>query len=346
MEVVTINGRNGESQVLIGETLNNVWNYIKQDNVFIITDANVKHHYHSLFPHFPIYCVEASENSKNLEVVADIFRWLLSQGADRSSFILGIGGGVVCDIAGFVASTYMRGVKFGFVATSLLAQVDASIGGKNGVNLDGYKNIVGIFNQPQFVICDIKILETLPAEEFANGFAEIVKHTLIADAQMFGFMEENIEEIKSFNPVVIEKLVNHSVNVKASIVQVDEYENGDRKKLNLGHTWGHAFEKATGLSHGKSVSIGLEFAARFSESKGLLDKRDYLRIINLLRELNLPTFFSINPLRIFDALVKDKKKEQGSVNFVLMDGIGKVKVELISLGEVKVFAEGVLPNKT
>ncbi len=339
MERITIDGLLGQSQVLIGESLTNVNGYLPESGVFIITDANVKFHHQSSFPRFPIYCVDAGEESKNIDVVADIYRWLLSQSADRNSFVLGIGGGVVCDIAGFVASTYMRGIRFGFVATSLLAQVDASVGGKNGVNLDGYKNTIGTFTQPEFVICDISLLSTLPQEELINGFAEIIKHILISDEQMFNYLECRTESLKEFDPVLIEELVNHSVNVKARIVRADEREKGERKKLNLGHTWGHAVEKVAGLPHGKSVSIGLEFAARFSMTKGLIDHREYMRIINLLMELKLPTCISISPSRIFDALVKDKKKKGSAVDFIFLDGIGKVRIDSVELDELKEFVE-------
>jgi 3-dehydroquinate synthase len=339
MKEILINGRTGESRVIIGETLDNVGKYMPSSNVFIITDMNVKEFHGASFPKFPIYCIEPGENSKNLETAGEIYHWLLDMGADRSSFILGIGGGVVCDLAGFVASTYMRGVGFGFVATSLLAQVDASVGGKNGVNLDGYKNIIGTFNQPKFVVCDIQLLKTLPKEEFANGFAEIVKHTLIADAQMFNFLEENIESVKTYDTDVLCKLVEHSVKIKAGIVQADEQEKGERKKLNLGHTWGHAVEKVTGLSHGKSVSIGLEFAARFSVSKSYLINRDYMRLMNLLRDLELPICIKVSTSKIFDALIKDKKKTSKSIDYIFMKGIGEVEIEQISFEEIRSFIE-------
>jgi 3-dehydroquinate synthase len=262
---------------------------------------------------------------------------LLDAGADRSSFVVGIGGGVVCDITGFVASTYMRGVEFGFVATSLLAQVDASVGGKNGVDLDGFKNIVGTFNQPRFVICDTSMLKTLPAVELSNGFAEMIKHTLIADAVDFRFMEENIERLMGCDVEVITPLLAKSVRIKANIVTADEHEKGERKKLNLGHTWGHAVEKISGLPHGQSVSIGLEFAARLSTEKGLLENRDYMRLMNLLRELHLPICTNINPLRIFDALTKDKKRIADSVDFILMKGIGEVVIERIDFVDIQNF---------
>ncbi|MDD2195973.1 MAG: 3-dehydroquinate synthase [Bacteroidales bacterium] len=339
MEIVNITGLNRDSEVIIGELLDNVENYLPKTQVFIITDEKVKAYHGDKFPRFPTYSVEPGEGSKSLEVVGELYYWLLEMGADRKSFILGIGGGVVSDLTGFVASTFMRGVDFGFVPTSLLAQIDASVGGKNGLNISGYKNIVGTFNQPKFVICDINLLATLPKEEYLNGFAEIVKHTLIADMKMFEFIEKNINALKIFNPTLLEQLVTHSAKIKAKIVQADEFEKGERKKLNLGHTWGHAVEKETGMSHGKSVSIGLEFAARFSVKKELLERRDYMRLMNILRELNLPICIKVNPKRIFEALIKDKKKDGDSIDFILMRGIGDVIVERMTLDKIKEFAE-------
>jgi 3-dehydroquinate synthase len=339
MEKIELQGLYGRSTVVIGEKISRVGDYLPNSNVFIVTDANVKAFHSKDFPDYPTYSIAPGESSKSLEAAGELYRWLLEVGADRHSFVLGIGGGVVCDLAGFVASTFMRGMGFGFVATSLLAQVDASVGGKNGVNLQGYKNIVGTFSQPTFVICDIDMLSTLPQEEYLNGFAEIVKHTLIADDQMFKFIEDNSGELKTFNPKVLERLVCQSVRIKASVVQADEFEKGERKKLNLGHTWGHAVEKVTGLSHGKSVSIGMEFAARFSVSKGLLENRDYMKIMNLLRELDLPICINENPMRIYEALTKDKKKANEFIDFILLKGIGNVTIERLPLDEIRDFIE-------
>lgn len=339
MERIAIRGTSGESEIIIGSPFEAIQGFLPDSNVFIFTDSNVAHHYLAGFPKFPTYIIKPGEGSKSLEVAVELYRWLLNEGADRNSFILGIGGGVVCDLAGFVASTFMRGIDFGFVATTLLAQVDASVGGKNGVNLDGYKNIIGTFNQPKFVLCDPEMLQTLPREEYMNGFAEIVKHSLIDDLEMFMFLEENIENIFKINFLTVEYIVKRSVLIKAKIVQADEHEKGERKKLNLGHTFGHAVEKLTGLPHGKSVSIGLDFAARLSVSRGLLEHRDYMRIINLLKSLELPICLNINPLKVFDAMTKDKKRQSNDIDFILIKGIGNVVIERMTLQEIRTFIE-------
>jgi len=335
MEKVEVKGYKAISQILIGESIDNLKNYVADRKFFIITDRNIDKLYEDRFPKASVYSIEPVETSKSLQITMDIYRWLIDHKADRNSFIVGIGGGVVCDLAGYVASTFMRGIDFGFVATSLLAQVDASVGGKNGIDLDGYKNIIGTFNQPKFVICDISLLKTLPPVEFSNGMAEVVKHALIADKSKFEFIEKNREEILSLNKEMIEYLVTRSVKIKANIVEEDEHEQGSRRVLNLGHTWGHAVEKLNKIPHGQAVSIGLIFSANLSVEKGLLSAEDRDRLKKLLTDLGLPTTTTANPKQLFDVLQKDKKRENDFVHFVLMKGIGNVVVEKISLSELE-----------
>lgn len=339
MEVIKINGKEASSQIFIGERLGDLHMYIPQSNTFIITDTNVNRFYKKSFPNLPVFVLKAGEANKNLSTVAEIYRWLLDQGADRNSFIVGIGGGVVCDIAGFVASTFMRGVDFGFVATTLLAQVDASVGGKNGVDLDGYKNIVGTINQPKFVICDISMLKTLPYVELVSGLAEVVKHALIADSSKFEYIEKNSDAILALDLTMLEYLVTRSVRIKADIVEVDEREGGLRRVLNLGHTWGHAVEKITGISHGQAVSIGLVFTAKLSYNKGMITEVERDRIINLLLKLGLHIQSNADAAKVLETLQKDKKKIGNGVHYVLMKGIGAVEVVEISFEELKKYIE-------
>lgn len=339
METIVIEGQCGISTIIVDERIEEVAKYLPKKTLFIITDKNVEKHYAALFPKAPFFSVKPGESSKQLGYIESIYRWLLENNADRNSFILGIGGGVVCDIAGFVASTYMRGVEFGFVSTTLLSQVDASVGGKNGVDLDGYKNIIGTFNQPRFVICDTRLLKTLPHEELVNGFAEMVKHALISDIKLFEQLENDYTNLLHLNQTVVSRHVYESIKVKASIVTADERESGTRKLLNFGHTWGHAVETLTGISHGKAVSIGMEFASRLSIENGLISNWEYLRVINLLQSFGLPTCMNIEPSKVFNALVKDKKRNANSIDFVLLKGIGVPKIETMALEELKKFAE-------
>lgn len=335
MEEVKVIGKYSSSQILIGESIANLHKYLPQSNAFIITDENVDRIYRKSFPKLPTFVMPAGEAFKNLSTTAEIYRWLLDHGADRHSFIIGIGGGVVCDLAGFIASTFMRGVSFGFVATTLLAQVDASVGGKNGLDLDGYKNIVGTFNQPKFVICDITMLKTLPQVELSNGLAEVVKHALIDDISKFEYIEKNYKSILALNLEMLEYLVTRSVKIKARIVEVDEREGGLRRVLNLGHTWGHAVEKITGIPHGQAVSIGLVFSAKLSYNKGMLSEDERDRIVNLLSALGLHIQVKADSAKVLETLQKDKKKIGNGVHYVLMKGIGQVEVVEISFDELK-----------
>ena len=338
MEKIHVNLKNRHSLIVVGECLDKLGKYINHRDCFIVTDRNINEIYSGRFPKYPVFVIEPGEKSKDMTVVSDICRWLLDNGADRGSLILGIGGGVVCDLAGFVASVYMRGLTFGFVATSLLAQVDAGIGGKNGVDLDGYKNIIGTFTQPEFVICEIDMLMTLPDKEYIYGMAEVIKHALITDYDQLVHLEEYSLPVLAKDRIEMERIVAHSARIKAGIVEQDEREQGERRKLNLGHTWGHGIEKVTGLAHGESVSIGLVFSAALSVKKGLLKDQERNRIMNLLRSYELPLKSNADPSEVFDALIKDKKREGGSIHFVLMNGLGNTVVEPIDIEELKNFA--------
>jgi 3-dehydroquinate synthase len=344
MEKIIVKGKYGESQILVGERLENIGAYVSPDNTFpdntfVITDTNLRGAYGHAWPKTPCLALEPGEQSKTLASAGRVFQWLLENKADRSSFILGIGGGVVCDLAGFVASTYMRGTGFGFVATSLLAQVDASVGGKNGVNLDGYKNMVGTFNQPRFVVCDTDMLKTLPAEELRNGMAEVVKHALIADKPMFEALEKDPERVLKLESHFLNYLVSRSVHIKSEIVGRDERETGERRKLNLGHTWGHAVEKVHGLPHGHAVGVGLAFAAKLSVGRGLLSQHELERLTSLLERLGLPVQTPGKPEAVFETMGKDKKRERGHIHFVLNRGIGEVVVEPLSLEEIRKYIQ-------
>ena len=335
MKTLRIHGITGDSTILIGESLRNLKKYLPPGKVVIITDTNVKHYYLKDFPLSEVIEIGTGEKIKNLDTAQAIYAKLVELEVDRSSFVVGIGGGIVCDITGFVASTYLRGVRFGFVSSTLLSQVDASVGGKNGVNFGGYKNMVGVFNQPEFVICDMNLLKTLPQKEILCGLAEIVKHAAIADVDLFSYLEENHEKALDLNTEVIEKLVSGSVLIKSTIVNTDEKEKGERRKLNFGHTFGHAFEKTAGVSHGEAVSAGMAVASALSEKRGHLAAKDVERIEELLKKLKLPTRLPLDGERVLDALRKDKKRESEDIYFVLLYGIGDAVVEGISIKELE-----------
>jgi 3-dehydroquinate synthase len=329
------------SSILIGENIENLSGHLGPKKNFILTNPSISELYAHIFPkNAQIITMPAGEKNKTLNVVLDTIRRLIAAGADRKSVIVGFGGGIVCDMTGFIASIYMRGVKFGFVPTTLMAQVDASVGGKNGVNCDGYKNMIGVFNQPDFVLCDPKTLKTLPEREFKSGMSEVIKCSLITDGNFFSYIENNMDAILNCNENKIYDIVNKSIAIKTRIVEADEKESGERKKLNLGHTFGHAIEKhSNNLLHGEAVSMGLVIAAKISELLNLIANEDFVRIKNVLQKAGLPTSTDISPANLMEAIGKDKKRESDSVHFVLNRGIGNSEIREISFDKLALLLE-------
>lgn len=331
MKKLMVRGASGTSRILVGESIDNLSRYIEPRRTVIITDSVVDGLYRERLPRCPVITIGQGESIKTLQTVASIFEQLVDLEADRSTFILGVGGGIVCDIAGFVASTYMRGTRFGFVSTTLLSQVDASVGGKNGVNFGGYKNMVGVFNQPDFVICDMAMLKSLPVREILCGFAEIIKHGAIADAALLDFIETHRDAALELNEAIIAHLVYRSVEIKAGVVTRDEQERGERRQLNFGHTFGHALEKLTGIPHGEAVGIGMLLAARLSVEKGLLKAADAERLGKIISAYGLPTRPPVDGSSLLAALRKDKKREGNRIHFVFLQAPGRAVVEEIAL---------------
>jgi 3-dehydroquinate synthase len=315
---------NSESLVVVGESFRNLAHYLPAGRrVIVITDVNILRYYGDFFSAWPVIEIGIGEKNKTTDTLAHIWRRLLECGADRNSFIVAAGGGIVCDVAGFAASTYMRGVPFGFVSTTLLSQVDASVGGKNGVNFGGYKNMIGTFHQPQFVLCDTTMTDTLPDREFISGFAEIVKAAAIRDAELFDYLEQNADMAVARNQEVIRHLVIESVKIKADVVEHDEREQGERRILNFGHTFGHAVEVLSGITHGEAVSVGMMMAAQRSAAECGFSQSHVDRIEGLLVRLGLPVATDIPPEDILRMLLKDKKRENDAIYLVLLSEIGK-----------------------
>lgn len=335
MKTIEIHGTLRDSRIIIGERIGNVGKYLPPGRVVIITDPNVYGYYRQLMPSHEIIQIGTGESMKTLDTIHHILKELLGMEADRAVFILGIGGGVICDISGFAASIYLRGVSFGFVSTTLLSQVDASVGGKNGVNFEGYKNMVGVFNQPDFVICDPHLVKTLPERELINGCAEIAKHAAISDRDLFTYLEDYYKAIFELKEDVIEHLVYRSIAIKSEIVNRDEVEKGERRKLNFGHTIGHAIEKVTGSPHGEAVSVGMCVAAKLSERKGLLSEEERVKIETLLANLKLPTEMPAERQMLLKAIARDKKREGDRINFVLLEGIGNAVIKEIPINDLE-----------
>ena len=239
-----------QSEIYIGPTSDILPGVLPGGRVVVVSDATIDRLYHPMLAPYDTVLIGLGESIKTLQTVESIYRRFIELGVDRSTFVLGIGGGIVTDVAGFAAATYMRGLDFGFVSTTLLGQVDASVGGKNGVNVDGYKNMAGTFSQPRFVICDPGMLRTLSDREFRAGLAEVVKAAIIADADLFARIEATTFDDLRSDTDLLTDAVSASIRVKADIVERDERESGDRRKLNLGHTLAHAIEKCTNrLNH-------------------------------------------------------------------------------------------------
>ena len=281
-----------------------------------IKDKNIIHH-----------ILNDGEQEKKLKTIHKIIDQLLEEGFGRDATLVSLGGGVVGDITGFAASIFMRGVNFIQIPTTLLAQVDASVGGKTGVNHALGKNLIGSFYQPECVVCDPRFLKTLGDKQVSEGLAEIIKYGLIYDADFFGFLEQNVSKIIALDKGITGHAIQRSCQIKAEIVSQDEKENSIRAILNFGHTFGHAIETLMGYdhySHGDGVSIGMVLAARLSESMGMISNDDTKRIIKLLEAGGLPVSLpSLNGDEIINVMLKDKKVKNRQIQLVLLKSMGE-----------------------
>ena len=301
-----------------------------EGEVFLVYDRNVSwaaERIQGLCTLKGAIAVDASEAAKNMDTVLGICRFLLDAGADRKALVLALGGGITTDMAGFAASIYKRGVRFATLPTTLLAQVDAGIGGKTGVNLDGYKNILGVIRQPEFIYTAGCTLETLPEREFRSGVAEMLKTFIISDAPHY---RRALQLLRSGARPDAE-LIRAAAAIKCGVVERDEFETGERRVLNLGHTVGHAVEWARQgvYSHGEAVAIGIVQAARLSEALGVCRRGLAAQLEADLAAVGLPTECPVSPSEMRQAIARDKKADGGSVHFVLIKDIGKVEVRLL-----------------
>jgi len=332
----------GGYPVYIGPgTLAQAGRYLKElglaGRLVVVADATVKKLYGAALRRtlaadgFQVSVLEVppGEEQKSLQSAGRLYQELTAVRAERTTPILALGGGVIGDLAGFVAATYQRGVPLVQLPTTLLAQVDSSIGGKVAVDHGQLKNMVGAFYQPKLVIVDTDTLKSLPGEELKNGLAEVIKGAAIRDGRFFSFLEENMEKIKSLDETILEEIVYLSVTIKANVVAEDELDFGLRNILNYGHTIGHAVESVSGfkIKHGEAVAIGMVAAARISNKMGLLDEKDVDRLINVIELAGLPARmpdFSIEA--VTQAMQRDKKVREGKVRFVLLQSIGNAVV--------------------
>lgn len=304
----------------------------KEKDIIVIIDSKVKKLYGKKFP-YPQIEFEATEKNKSLSQVEKLAQQLLEKGANRESFILAIGGGITTDIAGFTASVYFRGIRFAFIPTTLLAQVDAAIGGKNGVNSNGFKNIIGTINQPEFTIMCSPFLETLPETDFQGGIAEMLKSFIIGDKESYFKVIEILKRAHK-NEEIYPYIVKAAA-IKAAIVERDMYETGQRKLLNLGHTFAHAIEKESGMAHGHAVSAGIILAAELSAKLSFLKKEEAQMIKNDFKAINLNTESPVSVSSLVNAITRDKKRLKETITFILIKEIGSCFMHPIYIAKLE-----------
>ena len=337
---VVIGGRTA-SRVISADSLQALTPLLEAyPKVFLVYDRNVAwvaQEIAAACPPAGMKVLDASEKAKDMATVLDLCSWLLEAGADRSSLLLAVGGGITTDLAGFAACIYRRGIRFAFVPTTLLAQVDAAIGGKTGVNFLDFKNMLGVIRQPEFTFECAQVLRTLPRRDFLSGAAELLKTFMIDNT---GNAYEKTVALLSApaDSATLQTLIAAAAKVKAGIVSRDEQERGERRCLNLGHTFAHAIEheaRQAGLdvTHGEAVAVGILLAARLSEAMGLAPKGLAARLEADWTACGLPTGVPFDPATLTAAMTKDKKAEGDTIHFVLLSSIGQVEIRKISAAE-------------
>jgi len=299
----------------------------------LVTDENVFKAQGRKFKGWNTIVLKAGEKYKQQATVDLLIKKLIEAGADRKTMLVGIGGGVITDMTGYAASVYMRGIRFGFVPTTVLAMVDASIGGKNGIDVGIYKNLVGTINQPDFLLYDYSLLKSLPEHEWVNGFAEIIKHSCIKDAPLFRELEKNKLSFYRRDKKALATLIRKNAVIKSTVVESDEFEKGERRLLNFGHTLAHAIENMYRLYHGQAVSIGMVAACKISEQ--LTGFKETERVSKVLAQYGLPVQYKYDRAKAFHILKMDKKREKAAMNYVLLDRIGKGVVRSIPMTELE-----------
>ena len=316
----------GKVEYIFNETIQDALRHYESTEIVFLTNEHIARLYPAIFKGRKCVVIPAGEHTKDLATIGEITRKMLAMEVSRNSLIVGVGGGVITDITGFLASVYMRGTRFGFIPTSLLAMVDAAIGGKNGVNLDLYKNLLGTFNHPEFIIYDPGFLKTLPGNEWSNGFAEIIKYACCFDAEMFDELSSKFLSAFKEDETEIMALIEKCVAIKTRIVQEDEKEQNIRKMLNFGHTAGHAIENLYEMPHGHAVSIGMVVASSLSEQVCGLPRSATDRLIQTLNQYYLPVQYLIDVDKVMELLKRDKKRNNGKMDYILLENIGKATI--------------------
>ncbi len=312
--------------------------YSRYKNYFVVVDRNVaKHHLKNIRKaigrHKKIiyYELKPGENSKSQEQLRKIYEALINNNFGRDSLLIAIGGGVTGDLAGYSAATYMRGLQLVHIPTTLLAAVDSSIGGKTAINLNGYKNVIGSFHQPEMVLIDTEFLKTLPKKEFISGMGEVIKYAYISSPELYDLLNENFSRILNKDEKIIDELVLKCAAIKAGVVSNDERETGLRKILNFGHTFGHAIESAAEFKvrHGECVVYGIVAELYLSNKIGVLSRKKLTRYLELPGRFNLKNvLINLDFEKVYENMYVDKKNRNGKINFVLLSDLGKILLDV------------------
>lgn len=327
---------------------------LQNHKICIVTDSHVAPHYadevleiaRQTASYAMTFTFPAGEQSKTLDIIEDLYEELIHAHFDRKDILLALGGGVVGDMAGYAAATYLRGIRVLQIPTSLLAMVDSSIGGKTGVDFRGYKNMIGAFHQPSAVYMNLASLQTLTEEQYFSGFGEIIKHGLIKDMQYFQLIEAHMDALTHRNLDALEDIVSGSCEIKRRVVENDPKEQGERALLNFGHTLGHAIEKLMNFQmlHGECVALGMVSAAHLSVQRGYISQKDYDQIIKILQTLHLPIQVSgLQAEEILRVSKSDKKMNAGQIRFILLETLGHaIMTDDVTDGEILLALEAVL----
>jgi 3-dehydroquinate synthase len=332
MDNLSLNLITGNTDIIFGNYSEKLKLISKNRQIIIICDSNINRLFPEISKKYISINITAFESEKTLQNVEFIYSQLLELKTDKSTLLVAIGGGIICDIAGYVAATFYRGLSVVLIPTTLLAMVDASIGGKNGVNFNNHKNIIGTISQPETIIIDTNFLKTLPHEEFKNGIAEIIKHSIISGGEFYNSISKN-NDLKS--GIISETAIKSAIKIKLEKVSADVNEKNIRKVLNFGHTLGHIIELKQGISHGKAIAIGMLMATKISAYFNKCDNKLVDEIENLISFYELPVDTSVNIDKIIESLEFDKKKNNETLHFVFIENIGTVKQESISIENLK-----------
>ncbi len=330
-QIATIGGK--QTRYHFNECLDAIPRLTPDRNTIILTDERISILLPEKLSRLQRIIVPSGEAHKKQQTVDRILEELIRLDADKESILIGIGGGVVTDLAGYVASVYMRGMRLALAPTTLLAMVDAAIGGKNGIDIGPYKNMAGTIYQPEFILFDYSVLSSLPMEEWQSGFAEIIKHACIADAGLFSDLQQHEISFYQNNPEALHTLVRRNVLLKTVLVAEDEQGAGKRNLLNFGHTLGHPLEMLHRIPHGHAISLGMMLAASCSEEIFGFPSTEKAALMHLLQQYGLPVARKTDAKQLLELAVKDKKKSGDAIRFILLKTIGEARIEKIPLAQ-------------